>query len=111
MKKELFKVFYSVDWKDWCKWQAKCIAKAQLKGFKTLLTGDETVPQHDIAVDVTTAKGKKSQRLLEANAVGYNSLILAIETEVCLQLCKDQSAEINLMDVCMQLSRKAVPEV
>ena len=72
--------------KDWRKWQAKFVAKARMRGFKKLLTGDEKVPKHDVTIDLTTEAGKKDKKLLEANETGFDLLMLSMQSEVCLAL-------------------------
>ena len=72
--------------KDWRKWQAKFMAKARMKGFKKVMCGEETCPAHNADVDTSTDAGKENKRLLDANEIGFDSLMLAQDSEVCFAL-------------------------
>ena len=90
--------------KDWRKWQAKFVAKARMKGFKKLLTGDETVPAHDIAIDETTAQGKKDKKLLDSNEIGFDLLMLSMQSEVCLSIVQGATTA-DQPDGCLHTPR------
>lgn len=72
--------------KDWHKWSVKFLAKARLKGFLQVLLGKVKPPKHDAVLDETKPAEKKQADALKANAIGFNELVLCMESEVCVNL-------------------------
>jgi hypothetical protein len=64
---------------DWTVWEAKFLAKANVKGYKKILTGEEISPKDDEEFDESTAEGREKKRLQKANESAYTDLILSVD--------------------------------
>ena len=64
---------------DWTVWEEKFLAKANLKGYKKILLGNEIAPKDGDEYDESTASGLDNKRKREANESAYTDLILSID--------------------------------
>ena len=64
---------------DWTVWEAKFLAKANVKGYKKILLGTEVAPKDDEEFDESTPEGAEKKRLREANESAYTDLILSVD--------------------------------
>jgi len=69
-------VMFSGDKRDWVTWSEKWLARAGMKGFKKVATGEVDVPDSTV-----TALDDEQKKAVKANEKGYSDLILSMDTD------------------------------
>ena len=67
--------------RQWSVWEIQFLARANWKGFLGVLDGTTPIPTDSTVIDETTAAGKIQAAAKKANALGYEELILSVDTE------------------------------
>ena len=65
---------FSGEQADWNKWSRTFMAKANIRGFKTILTGKLVVPDEE---------AEDYDELLRLNDLAYAELMMACQTDAC----------------------------
>ncbi len=71
---------------DWDKWSKKFVTRAMIKKYKDVLLGTAVPPPHNKVLDLSTASGKASQKLREANEKAYSDLMILCEDDVSFSI-------------------------
>ena len=66
---------------EWPLWSAKFLARANRKGYKGVLTGDDTVPDDDEDISLEPDKDKRKMKLelRRLNEEAYEDLVLSVD--------------------------------
>ena len=81
----------------WSVWHKQFLARAHLKGFKSVLDGSIKVPKKKDKIDTNTAEGKRMQSARAANENAYNELLLSFSDVVNFNLV-DKAVSGDLPD-------------
>ena len=82
---------------EWRMWSRKFLARATMKGYKTILTGTQLVPNSTAIIDESTATGKLEAQARLKNEQAYNELLMLCMEEVCFGAV-DEATTTNLPD-------------
>ncbi len=74
-------------------WSRQFLARAQVKGYRSILEGKEAVPAYNEKIDETTSQGKTKLLLRNLNESAYSDLILSMEDEVNFALVDEATTK------------------